>query len=69
MSVITKSSVLAAVVLGTFVVSARAEDLITVKIPFPFVVNHKEFPAGHYDIRSDEDNGVSSGLKGWTTNR
>ena len=57
MNVITKSSVLAAVFLGTFVASARAEDLITVKIPFPFVVDHKEYPAGRYDIRSDEDSG------------
>jgi hypothetical protein len=57
MSVITKSSVLAAVFIGTFVVSARAEGPITVKIPFPFVVDHKEFPAGHYDIRSDELSG------------
>jgi hypothetical protein len=57
MSVITKSSVLVAVFLGSFVASARAQDLITVKIPFPFVVDHKEFPAGQYDIRSGEDSG------------
>jgi hypothetical protein len=57
MNVITKSSVLAAVVLGTFVASARAEELLTVKIPFPFVVDHKEYPAGRYDIRSDDVSG------------
>jgi hypothetical protein len=42
------------VFLGTFVASARAEEIITVKIPFPFVVEHKEYPAGRYDIRADD---------------
>ena len=63
MSVITKSSVLAAVFLGTFVASARAEEIITVKIPFAFVVDHKEFPAGQYDIRTSTTALMSSGLK------
>ena len=64
MNVITKSSVLAAVFLGTFVVSARAADLITVKVPFPFVVDHKEYPAGRYDIRSDEESGGAIWIEG-----
>lgn len=64
MSVITKSSVLAAVFLGTFVASARAEELIAVKIPFPFVVDHKEFPAGQYDIRSHDESGGAIWIEG-----
>ena len=55
MSVITKSSVLAAVFLGTFLASARAEEILTVKIPFSFIVDQKEYPAGQYDIRTSED--------------
>ena len=52
MNVIRKSSVFAAVFLGLFVTSARAQEIITVRIPFSFVVGHEEFPAGQYDIRS-----------------
>ena len=55
MRVITKSAVLAAIFLGTFVVSARAEEIIRVDIPFAFVVDHHEFPAGHYDVRRSDD--------------
>ena len=57
MGAIRKSSVLTAVLLGMFVGSARAEGIVTVKVPFPFIVGHAEFPAGQYDIRKSEDIG------------
>jgi hypothetical protein len=57
MRAIKKSSVFAAVFLGMFVSSARAEEIVTVKIPFPFVVDQREFPAGQYEIRNVEDAG------------
>jgi hypothetical protein len=64
MSVITTSSVLVAVFLGTFVAPARAEEIVTVRIPFPFVVDHKEFPAGRYDIRTADDSGEAIWIEG-----
>src|SRR5579862_9259758 len=51
---IKKSSVLAAVCVGLFANSARAQGTVEVKVPFPFVVAGEEFPAGHYDIRADD---------------
>ena len=53
MSVIKKSSVLVAVFLGMFAGSARAQDEIVAKVPFPFVVRGVNFPAGRYDIIDD----------------
>src|SRR5258707_8576350 len=56
MSVIRKSSVCVAVFLGMFVSSARAQEKIVVKVPFPFVVHNEQLPAGRYDVTID--NGV-----------
>ena len=66
MSVISKSAVLAAIFLGTFVVSARAEEIIRVDIPFAFVVDHHEFPAGHYDVRRSDDSAEVIWIEGMT---
>jgi hypothetical protein len=33
-----------------FAASAHAQDIITVKVPFAFVVGHESFPAGRYDV-------------------
>ena len=54
MSVIKTSSVLAAVFLGMFVSSARAEETLVAQVPFPFIVSGTELPAGHYDISNDQ---------------
>jgi hypothetical protein len=53
MSVIKKSSVLVAVFVGMFVSSARAQEMIVVRVPFPFVVHGDELPAGRYDVTID----------------
>jgi hypothetical protein len=66
MRVITKSAVLAALFLGTFVASARAEEIITVDIPFAFIVNHHELPAGHYDVRRSDDSADVIWIEGMT---
>ena len=66
MSVITKSSVLAAIFLGTFVATARAEEIITVDIPFAFVVDRHEFPAGQYDVRTSDDSADVIWIEGMT---
>jgi hypothetical protein len=50
MSTIKTSLVFAAVVLGLFASSARAQEVITAKVPFAFTVGQKQFPAGQYDI-------------------
>jgi hypothetical protein len=41
--------------LGLFAGRARAQELITVKIPFAFVVGRETFPAGRYDITATDD--------------
>ena len=56
MSLITKSSVLVAVFVGMGVGSARAQEMVVAKIPFPFVVTGKEFPAGRYAFSTDDHN-------------
>jgi hypothetical protein len=56
MGLITRSSVLAAVVLGIGVSSARAQERVVAKIPFPFVVADQEFPAGRYAFSTDDHN-------------
>ena len=53
MSVIKKSSVLVAVFLGMFVSSARAQEMIVVQVPFPFIVRGEQLPAGRYDVTID----------------
>jgi hypothetical protein len=50
MSLIKSSSVLAAVFVGMFAGSARAQGEIVVKVPFPFVVHGQEFSAGRYAV-------------------
>ena len=50
MSLIKSSSVLAAVFVGLFAGSARAQEEIDVKVPFPFVVHGREFSAGRYAV-------------------
>ena len=55
MGAMKKSSVFVAVILGCFVSSARAQETVTAKVPFAFVVGHQEFPAGQYDVRSTEN--------------
>jgi hypothetical protein len=50
MSAIKTSSVFVAVVLGLFAGTARAQDVIAVKVPFAFTIGHKEFPAGRYEL-------------------
>jgi hypothetical protein len=64
MRAIMKSSVVAVMSLGMFVGSARAEEIVSVKIPFPFVVDHTEFPAGQYEIRNVEDAGSIVAIEG-----
>jgi hypothetical protein len=50
MSVMKKSSVFAAMLLGLFVASAHAETIMKVRVPFPFVVKGKVLPAGRYEV-------------------
>ena len=64
MTLIKKSSVFAAVFLGMFVSSARAQETITVKVPFPFVVDHETFAAGQYAIRNVGDVGAVIAIEG-----
>jgi hypothetical protein len=51
MRTVSKSSMFAVVLLTMFAASAHAQDIITVKVPFPFMVGSESFPAGHYDIQ------------------
>jgi hypothetical protein len=53
MRTIKTSVVLAAALLGTFVGTARAQETVVAKVPFPFVARGKEFPAGRYDISTE----------------
>jgi hypothetical protein len=64
MSAIKKSSMFAAVFLGLFVSSAGAQGVMTVTVPFPFVVDHREFPAGRYEIRNVENAGTVLSIEG-----
>ena len=45
-----KSVVFAAMIVGLAAASARAEDVLRVKISFPFVVRGQTLPAGQYDV-------------------
>jgi hypothetical protein len=64
MSAIKKSLLFTAAFLGLFVGSARAEGIVTVKIPFAFFVDHRELPAGRYDVRAIEDIGSVLSIEG-----
>jgi hypothetical protein len=68
MSAIKKTSLFAVVFLGLFVSSARAEEIMTAKVPFPFAVGSEEFPAGRYEIRTANDSAVVVSIRG-TDNR
>jgi hypothetical protein len=58
MSTIKTSLMFAAVVLGLSATSARAQEVITVKVPFEFAVGQKQFPAGQYDISIGDPAGM-----------
>jgi hypothetical protein len=49
-----KSVVFAAIIVGLTAASARAEDVLRVKVSFPFVVRGHTLPAGQYDVRTDD---------------
>jgi hypothetical protein len=56
MGLITRSSVLVAVFIGIGVGSARAQERVVAKIPFPFAVIGQQFPAGRYTFSTDDHN-------------
>ena len=60
MRTITKSSIVAAAFVGLCAGSARAEQAIEVKVPFSFVMQGREFPAGPYEVLTDLPDGVVS---------
>jgi hypothetical protein len=64
MGLMKKSSVLIAVFFGMFAGSARAKEIMLVKVPFPFFVGHTEFPAGEYDVRSSDEAGTVLVIEG-----
>jgi hypothetical protein len=64
MRIIKTSSMFAVVFLGLFVSSARAQGVITATVPFPFVADHREFPAGRYEIRNLENAGTVLAIEG-----
>jgi hypothetical protein len=49
-----KSVVFAAMIVGLAAASARAEDVLRVKVSFPFVVRGQTLPAGQYEVRTDD---------------
>ena len=55
-SLICKSMVLAGafVLVAGALTKASAENVVEVKVPFPFVVHGKSFPAGQYMIQRDD---------------
>jgi hypothetical protein len=50
MGTLKRPVVLAVGFVGMFMGSARAQETLVAKIPFPFVVRGEELPAGRYDI-------------------
>jgi len=54
MKPVSRSSMFAVLFLGMFAASAHAQDVITVNVPFPFVVGSESFPAGRYQIEAAE---------------
>jgi len=68
MSAIKKSWVFGFAFVGLFAGSARAQEIITVNVPFPFVVGREAFPAGHYEIRPADESGSVIEIRG-TDNR
>jgi len=51
---IRTSTVLAAMFLGTLVSPAHAQETVTAKVPFPFVVRGEQFPAGRYEFTAEQ---------------
>jgi hypothetical protein len=49
-SILTKSLIGALAVVALTAGTASAADVLEAKVPFPFVVNGKTFPAGQYTI-------------------
>jgi hypothetical protein len=58
------SSVLAVAFVGLLAGSAHAQDVITARVPFSFVVDHKEFPAGRYDFQMRNSAGAVLFIEG-----
>lgn len=58
-----RSALLKTVMLGAAVLlvsgTARAAEILEFNVPFPFVVNHATFPAGHYTIEEGAVSGPS----------
>ena len=50
MNTIKTATVLAAMSLGMFAGSARAQETVVVKVPFKFMMHGQEFQAGRYEI-------------------
>ena len=50
MRVIKISSLFALAFIVSFAGSARADDVMNVKVPFEFVVGNRSFPAGLYEV-------------------
>jgi hypothetical protein len=50
MRVIKISSVFALALIVSFAGSARADEVMKVKVPFEFVVGNRSFPAGLYEV-------------------
>jgi hypothetical protein len=54
MRAIKRSAVLAVASIGMFVGSARAQEAVVARVPFSFVVRGEEFPAGRYNVTTEE---------------
>jgi hypothetical protein len=52
MSIIKKTSVLVALVLGVFAGSAGADEGMRVRVPIPFLVDGRLMPAGQYSFNT-----------------
>jgi len=53
MNTIKTATVLAAMCLGMFAGSARAQETVVVKVPFKFMMHGQEFQAGRYEINRE----------------
>ena len=52
MRAVRNSSMFAIVLLGMFAGAAYAQETVTARVPFPFMVGSESFPAGRYDIEA-----------------
>ena len=55
MKTIITAAVLAVAWIGLGVRQANAQEITAARIPFAFVVQGQEFPAGHYEISRQDD--------------